>query len=202
MDDRDNAHVVDGTLDSPNGVQRLDQGEKDSLSTEREPHATRGWGGDGFVESLSGSPVNAESDSVAATLLGVPRVEMSDIVYEHERNAAAEETRSVVLFDLENTSDRPVRWRSTRTKFVGDDDYTYQPSRLSVDPAQLGPGCHTGQVEIEPGCRARMVTVVEGLPPEVQVAEVVQTLAPPHRTGKQRLVFPVASTSSTSLSSG
>lgn len=143
-----------------------------------------------LTQSVGGNPVSEETDKVVATLLGVVRAKIDDIVYDHDRDTAEGDTRPVALFDIENTWNRPINWRSTLTKFVGDDDYTYQPARVSIDPNRLGPGCHTGQVEIEPGCRARVVTMVEQLPPDVRVGKVVQTIAPPG-TDRQRLVFPI-----------
>lgn len=137
-------------------------------------------------------PATAETESLTATLVGVPELELGEFVYPHQLpDSAAGETRPVALFDLENRTDRPIRWRSARTKFVGDDRYTYQPAHLSLEPGQLGPGCHTRQVEIDPGRRARMVTMVERLPQDVEIVEVVQTIARRAPAENERLVFSV-----------
>lgn len=143
------------------------------------------------VAQSAGRPSTVETRGLTATLVGVPRVDLAEFVYDHQVDRAEDgQTRPVALFDLENTSDRPLRWRDARTTFVGDDEYTYQPAHVSLDPAALGPGCHTSQVEIEPGRRARLVTLVEELPRGVEVSEVVHTLT--HRRGEdQRLVFSV-----------
>lgn len=137
-------------------------------------------------------PTSVRTDSISATLVGVPEIELKQFVYTHELpDAETEETRPAALFDLENRTDRPVRWRSARTKFVGDDGYTYGPAHVSLEPARLGPGCHTRQVEIEPLSKARMVTLVERLPEGVEVDRVVQTVARHGPADNERLVFPV-----------
>lgn len=132
--------------------------------------------------------VRVESESVAATLVGIPRLDVSEFVYSHQTRDGSQQP--VALFDVRNRSDRPVRWQSNRTQFIGDDEYTYRPASLSLDPSKLGPGCHTRQVEIAPGRRARIVTLVEELPPNVDIVEVIHSL--PRRTGApglERLVF-------------
>jgi len=143
------------------------------------------------VGQSSTRPTTVDQHGLRATLVGVPQIDLGEFVYEYQLDRAHEGMkRPVALFDLENTGDQPLRWRDARTAFVGTDDYTYRPAHLSLDPAQLGPGCHTRQVELQPGRRARLVTLVEELPQGVQVKEVVQTLR--HRRGEnERLVFSV-----------
>jgi hypothetical protein len=143
------------------------------------------------VEQSATRPATVEAQGLTATLVGVPRIDLAEFVYDHQIDPDEEgRTRPVALFDLENTGQRPLRWRDARTSFVGDDDYTYQPAHVSLDPAALGPGCHTRQVEIEPGRRARLVTLVEELPAGVEIAEVVHTFT--RRRGEdERLVFSV-----------
>lgn len=146
-----------------------------------------------LADAVSGSlsrrdAVTVESTSTRTTLVGIPTVDVAEFVYSHHADETGQ--RPVALFDVENTSDRPLTWQSTRTQFVGDDAYTYQPSRLALDPSQLGPGCHTRQVEVPPGRKARVVTLVESLPRSVDIVEVVHTL--PSRSGasgRERLVF-------------
>lgn len=144
--------------------------------------------------TIDGEPVAVSTESVVATLVGVPSIDLEAFAYDHQLDSSTEagERRPAALFDLENTCDRPIRWNASRTQFVGDDEYTYQPAHISLDPSTLGPGCHTRQVEIEPGRRARMITLVERLPPGVDVAEVVHTLSLT-RGGTERLVFAVES---------
>lgn len=145
------------------------------------------------VAQTASRPTTVESDSLSATLVGVPRIDLQEFVYAHQLDPTEPEqgSRPVALFDMTNRTDRRLRWRSARTKFIGTDEYTYQPAQLSLEPAQLGPGCHTHRVELEPGSKARMVTLVEQLPQGVEVAKVVQTI--PHRgaTQNERLVFAV-----------
>lgn len=144
------------------------------------------------VSQRAARPVSVDTGAIAATLVGVPRVELAEFVYDHQLDSADRgERRPVALFDLENRSDQPMRWRSARTKFIGDDEYSYQPSHVSLEPSRLGPGCHTRQVEIEPGHRARMVTMVEPLPEGVEVAKVVQTVTRRGQASNERLVFAV-----------
>lgn len=140
--------------------------------------------------SSGGSEVaSVTQGEMAVTLVALPRIDVEDVVYGHQRTEPGE-TRPVALFDVENRGEEPFRWRSARTKFVGSDDYTYRPAHLSLDPARLGPGCHTRQVEVEPGRRARIVTLVERLPRGVEISEVVHAVS----TGvgrSERLVFQV-----------
>jgi len=144
-----------------------------------------------IAESLSGRSITVDTESITATLIGVPRVGIHEFVYDHQLGVghAPDETRQVAMFDLRNTGQYPVKWRSSRTRFIGTDGYTYQPAQLSLDPSRLGPGCHTRQVEIEPQRRARVVTLVEQLPDDVEVAEVVQKLTT--FGDSQRLTFAV-----------
>lgn len=137
-------------------------------------------------------PATAETASLTARLVGIPELELGEFVYPHQLpDSEAAETRPVALFDVENRTEQPIRWRSARTKFIGDDRYTYRPAHVSLEPGQLGPGCHTRQVEIEPGRRARMVTLVERLPRDVEIVEVVQTVPRPAPAENERLVFSV-----------
>ncbi|MFW6435954.1 MAG: hypothetical protein ACOCY1_06185 [Halovenus sp.] len=156
----------------------LTPGERESPARSRSRDPGTGRSGAATVADLAdaGRSVTVDSESITATLIGVPRVDIHEFVYDHQLGLGhdPEETRSIAMFDLENTGRYPLNWRPTRTRFIGTDDYTYQPSRLSVDPSRLGPGCHTRQVEVEPERRARVVTLVEQLPPGVEVAEVVR----------------------------
>lgn len=144
------------------------------------------------VAQTATRPTTADTRSLSATLVGVPRVDLEEFVYSHQLDPNSQEgPRPVALFDIENRSDQRLRWRSARTKFVGSDEYTYQPAQLSLEPNQLGPGCHTRQVELEPGSKARMVTLVEQLPRGVEVAKVVQTVPRAGAAQNERLVFAV-----------
>ena len=144
------------------------------------------------VAQTATRPTTVDTQALSATLVGVPRVDLEEFVYPHQLDPdREEEPRPVALFDIENCSDQRLRWRSARTKFIGTDEYTYQPARLSLEPDQLGPGCHTRQVELEPGSKARMVTLVEQLPGNVEVAKVVQTVPRRGVAQDERLVFAV-----------
>ncbi|MXR50517.1 hypothetical protein GRX03_02700 [Halovenus sp. WSH3] len=143
------------------------------------------------VSRTATSPTTVESRSVSATLVGVPQIDLRDFVYAHQLDPGEDDPRQVALFDIENRTDQRLRWRSARTKFIGTDEYTYGPAQLSLEPAQLGPGCHTRQVELEPNSKARMVTLVERLPRGVEVAKVVQTIPRRGAAQNERLVFAV-----------
>lgn len=146
-----------------------------------------------IAEAVSGTlsrprSITVESQSAKATLVGVPSLDIEPFVYSHQADGGDE--HHVALFDVENTSDRPIRWQSSKTQFIGDDDYTYQPARISLDPAKLGPGCHTRQVELPPGKRARVVTLAEAVPPGVEIVEVVHSFTSQSGPGgRERLVF-------------
>lgn len=185
LDRSDDSPVRSGGNDSGD---QLSRSRSDSLS---DPNASRARTVTDLAESLSGQNVTVDTESISATLIGVPRVDIHEFVYDHQLGVGHEpdETRSIAMFNLENTGQYPVTWRCTRTRFVGTDGYTYQPSQLSLDPSQLGPGCHTRQVEIDPHRRARVVTLVEELPAGVEVAEVVHKLTT--YGDSQRLTFAV-----------
>jgi len=186
-DDHDRRPVEDGQRDTRPTARTDDTPARGAGRADRPAAASLA---DAVAQSAS-RPSTVETRGLTATLVGVPRVDLAEFVYDHQLDPAEDgQTRPVALFDLENTGDRPLRWRDAKTTFVGDDDYTYQPAHVSLDPAALGPGCHTSRVEIDPGRRARLVTLVEELPRGVEVREVVHTLT--HRGGEnERLVFSV-----------
>jgi hypothetical protein len=143
---------------------------------------------------VASGPVTVETDAVTATLVGVPLVDVRELAYTHRidrsRLEAGDVTQPVALFDLHNVGSFPVQWVSSRVQFLGDDGYTYQPSQLPIDPAQLGPGIHTRRVEIRPDRRARIATLVEQLPASVEISEVVQTVSVRSSTTEtEQLVF-------------
>jgi len=141
------------------------------------------------IDSSSGQPLTVSTDGLTVRLLGVPRVAVDEVVYAHQLDRQVDgDSRPSALFDIENTSDRLIRWNPKRTSFIGTDSYTYRGAHLSVDPARLGPGCHTRPVEIDPGCRARVMTLVERLPQSVEVARVVHSVRSRRHTD-QRLTF-------------
>jgi len=144
-----------------------------------------------LIQSRSGESLTVETPLLTATLVGVPHVQLAEFVYTHQRESlqAVGATRACALFDIENTSSRRLRWTSRRTAFIGSDKYTYRQAHVSLDPSKLGPGCYPTQVTIEPGCRARVITPVEQLPPAVDVAKVVHTVSAPGRRGSQQLTF-------------
>ncbi len=141
------------------------------------------------IRAHAGEPLTIETGAVRATLVGIPQVRVDDLVYAHHRRRLGEPVRVCVLFDIENTGSVPINWTSRQTKFIGSDSYTYKRANVSLDPAQLGAGCYPSQVEIEPGCRARVITPVERLPGPVEVTKVVQRVAFRGRLGTQRLTY-------------
>ena len=143
----------------------------------------------GRLDAEFGRPMTVSTDVFSATLLGVPRIAVDEFVYRHQQGPQTDgDTRQSALFDIENTSNRPIRWDPKRTSFIGSDGYTYRGAHVSLDPARLGPGCHTRSVEIEPGCRARVMTLVERLPQDVEVARVVHSV-PSRNHPDRRLTF-------------
>lgn len=143
----------------------------------------------GQLDAEFGQPVTVSTDALSATLLGVPRIAVDAFVYRHQQGPQTDgDTRQSALFDIENTGDRPLRWDHKKTSFIGTDGYTYRGAHLSLDPARLGPGCHTRSVDIEPGCRARVMTLVERLPEGVEVARVVHSVPSRHHPDR-RLTF-------------
>ncbi|WP_253738784.1 hypothetical protein [Halohasta salina] len=143
----------------------------------------------GRVDAAFGQPTTVSTDALSATLLGVPRIAVDAFVYRHQLDSQTDgEIRPSALFDVENTSSRPIRWDPNRTSFIGSDGYTYRGAHITLDPSRLGPGCHTRSVEIQPGCRARVMTLVERLPEGVEVARIVHSVSS-RRHADQRLTF-------------
>ena len=141
------------------------------------------------IRAHAGDPLTIETGAVRATLIGVPQVRVDDLVYAHHRRRLGDPVRACALFDVENTGSVPIHWTTRQTKFIGTDSYTYNRANISLDPAALGAGCHPSQVDIEPGCRARVIVPVEQLPGHVDVAKVVQRVAFRGRLSTQRLTY-------------
>jgi hypothetical protein len=143
------------------------------------------------IKSRSGSSLTIETDMLNVTLVGVPKISVVDLVYAHHQDAVdkSDPTRFCAMFDIKNTSNSLAHWRSQRTKFIGSDGYTYDQSHISLDSSTLAPGCHTTQVKIEPGCRARVITSVEKLPMGTDVAKVIHTVPSNRNRPEHRLIF-------------
>lgn len=139
---------------------------------------------------FAGRSAAIDTAAVTVTVLAVPQVDAREVVYDHQHDEIEPSaTRPLVLFDVENTSEESLRWRPARTQFVGDDDYTYGTSTLSLDPSAFGPGCHTHSVTIEPGRRARIVTLTEELPAGASIEEVIYRTHAGGSVGSERLSF-------------
>jgi hypothetical protein len=182
--DRDDARTLEGASTSNSGTGR----DADALSdqTVEEP-------GDLSNADRARSDV-ATTEDMTVALVGLPNVDLSEFVYSHQLASGPDEQpiRQIALFDIENRGNGPLRWQAAKTKFIGTDGYTYRQAHESLDPAKLGPGCHTRQVEVEPGRKARFVTLVEELPPGVEIAEVVQTVPGRGRRQSRRVELSVA----------
>ena len=165
------------TADSSEGVEWRDISRESppTTPTATEPSASV----TGRIRAQAGESLTIEAEGITVTLVGVPKVALDDLIYAHQQPSAAdgETTRYCALFDIENTGDTPLHWLSRRTTFIGTDGYTYGRASVALDSAQLAPGCHTNHVQIEPRCRARVITPVEKLPDGVAVSAVVQTVA-------------------------
>ncbi len=141
------------------------------------------------IQTHSGDSLTIDTGDVKATLIGVPQVRIDDLVYTHHRRRLNSSTRPCALFEVKNIGEVPVNWTSRQTKFIGSDGYTYKQSHISLDPSQIGPGCYSSQIEIEPGCRARIITPVEQLPPTVDVAQVIHRVGFRGQLARQRLTY-------------
>lgn len=143
------------------------------------------------IEGRSGPSLTIDAHSVKATLVGVPKVSIADLVYTHHRDRVADSggARFCAMFDVENTSENPISWRSRQTTFIGSDGYTYDQAHVAIDAAALAPGCHTNSVMIEPHCRARIVTPVEQLPEKVGIEKVIHPFSAEGNASKERLLF-------------
>lgn len=84
--------------------------------------------------------------------------------------------RYLVVFDVENTSDRLIAWETGDTKFHGTDGYTYTSSNHALNEHLLSARLNLNYAEIEAGRKAKVVTLVESMPEGVEVEEIVHTL--------------------------
>jgi hypothetical protein len=180
--------VETGTPGGPESESDRLSGAESTTDTTKQQESAGGHVTD-RIQAHAGEPLTIETGAVTATLLGVPCVRVDDLVYAHQHEKLRGNTRACALFDIENTGSGPIHWTSRRTKFIGSDGYTYSQAHVSLDPSQLGAGCYPRQVEIEPGCRARVITPVEQLPAAVDVAKVIHTVAAHGQPGSQRLTF-------------
>lgn len=187
---RDISVKTNAPAGTESGIDRWSKSDSVDSTTTSETAVTDQNGITDRIQACSGASLTIETDIVTATLVGVPQIRVDDLVYAHQRDTLGHaDTRACALFDITNTSDVPIQWAGRRTKFIGSDSYTYTHAHVSLDPSQLGPGCYPTQVEIEPGCRARVITPVERLPEDVDVAKVVHTIASHRELGSQRLTF-------------
>jgi len=161
--------------DGPNQLRR----DRNRLSSRGSSQGRKGQ--TDATAAVAARQVTVETDSVSATLIGIPEVGVQELAYEHQIDRSRLEggtpTQPVALFDLHNVGRSPIKWTTARTRFIGDDGYSYSPAQLSIDPGALGPGIHTRRVELRPDRSARVAALVEQLPEGVRVAEVVQTVS-------------------------
>lgn len=114
-------------------------------------------------------------------------------------------TRPVAYFTVENTSDRPVRWRGNQcTTFHGTDGTRYERSgRYRPSETTLPASWNGSDVPIQPGDRMHNVVIAERMPSSVDVDRVVYTQNVFGSAGivdKERFVFDIASTARHHLS--
>lgn len=85
--------------------------------------------------------------------------------------------RPLAYCTVENTSDRPFRWRGNQsTTFVGTDGEKYDPSgRFRPSDTLLPDGWRGSDVELDPGETMRTVVICERLPPSVEVGRISYT---------------------------
>jgi len=142
------------------------------------------------IRSHAGSSLTIETDRLTATLVGVPTVSIADLIYTPHRDVVAdtEAVRHCAMFDVENTSEERLHWLSHRTTVIGGDGYRYGQAHVALNSAELAPGCYTNHVVIEPRCSARVITPVERVPPGVDVAKVIHTVAL-KQAPNQRLIY-------------
>lgn len=85
--------------------------------------------------------------------------------------------RPLAWFTVENTSDRPLRWRgSQRTAFIGSNGDRYEPSgTYRASDTVLPEDWKGSSVELDPGAAVRTVVVAEDIPKDVEIDRITYT---------------------------
>ncbi len=116
--------------------------------------------------------------------------------------------RPLAWFTVENTSDRPLRWRgSQRTEFVGTDGERYRPSGTYRASDTVLPENWKGSIaELDPGGAVRAVVVAEDIPDGVDANRITYSqplrthATSATRTEDERFVFEIDSVTRAQLS--
>lgn len=133
------------------------------------------------TKSMAGIPdygITVEGDYLTASVIGLQHdAEIRDIVFTHMLDENPNPLRTVILYDLENTSDQVIMWHADYSKYIGSDSYTYDRSDYLVDDSRVGSRWKTFSVEIEGGTRCRFIEIVEKMPEGVTLSKIVHTLS-------------------------
>jgi curved DNA-binding protein CbpA len=173
--------ITSGEVQEKRHAGRKGSGLADFFSTFDQPVDTH------TIKGNLDSELIIEGEFLTLALTGLVRADVSDIVFPIQAEEADDTVRWVAFFHAYNNSDQLLKWSlSTETKFIGSDEYSYQhdgdlmiPSKKAriVPSANVDVPSHfeSQSAKLEPGVRADGIIVVEMLPPEVTIEEVVYT---------------------------
>lgn len=155
-------------------------------------HQSRGGRGNGLfggmftsepveTKSTAGKPdygISVEGDYFTATIIGIQHnADIRDIVFEHQLSERNGHHRTVILYDLHNTSDQVIYWTIEDSKYIGDDSYTYTHSEYYVDESSINNPWKGTSVEIEGGTKSKFIEIVEKMPEGVTLSKIIHTLS-------------------------
>lgn len=133
------------------------------------------------TKSTTGTPdygITVSGDYFSATIVGIHHHgDIRDLVFEHQLDERPGHHRTVILYDLENTSDQVITWHADNSKYIGSDSYTYDRSEYLVEDSRIRPPWTGFYVDIEGGTRSRFIEIVERMPEDTTLSKVVHTLS-------------------------
>lgn len=133
------------------------------------------------TKSSTGIPdhgITIEGDYMTASVVGLQHnADVRELVHDHQIEERPGHHRTVILYDLHNTSDQVLRWSIDDSKYIGSDTYTYTHSEYFVDESGIQAPWTAATTEIEGGTRSRFIEVVEKMPEDVVLSKIVHTLS-------------------------
>lgn len=133
------------------------------------------------TKSAHGIPdygITVKGDYLTATVVGIQhQADVRDLVFEHQLDERPGHERTVILYDLHNTSDQILNWHSDNSTYIGSDGYTFSRSEYLVDEAEIRPPWTGFYIDIEGGARTKFIEIVERMPEDVVLSKIVHTLS-------------------------
>lgn len=119
--------------------------------------------------------LSVQGEYLRVTLRGlVHDVDLESLL---DSTVTADATRAVAFFQVQNASERPLRWRGpTHTNFGGDDGFLYDASTIVTPRAAELPSWWCGvDVDVPPERAVDGLVIAQELPEDVTVEKVIYT---------------------------